>query len=53
MRMTAISLTALTASCSWVLGLQRARGVDEKSPLLLTQCFMEAEQVLVGIQMGD
>lgn len=42
MHMTATSLTAMTGSCSWALGLQRARGGDDKSPLLLTKCFMEA-----------
>lgn len=56
MYMTAISSTAVTASCSWALGLQRAqraRGVDDKSLVLLTQCFMEAGAGLCGDTDGN
>lgn len=56
MHMTAIGSTAVTASCSRALGLQRAqraRGVGDKSPVLLTQCFMEAGAGLCGDTDGN
>lgn len=56
MHMTALGSTAVTASCSRALGLQRAqraRGVDDKSPVLLTQCFMEAGAGLCGDTDGN